>query len=444
LKAEITPEDILQMRAAFDADPKNTVALNAVTKMDARDAALNRDAYNRINHTYSNHIDTGTITAQGMTGRCWMFAGLNVMRIYAMRNMKLKHFEFSQSYLMFWDKLEKGNYFLENIIATRGNPTDSRLVMWLLSNIIPDAGQWDMYVNLVKKYGVVPKKVMPETISSSTSRIMNTSLIGKLRDYAKKLRDMHDAGKTLDEMRAAKNEYLEEYYRMVCIHLGKPPVSFEYSWRDTDNEYQRETGITPLEFYDKYVKLDMDDMVCIINSPTKDKPFNKMYTVEYLGNVVGGEPVRYLNLDMDIMIKSSVDMIKDNHPVWFGADAGKYSHRDLGAFITDIYDYKALYGTDVEMDKGARLDYGQSKMGHAMVFTGVDIDDDGKPTKWRVENSWGDKYGEKGFYTMNTDWFREYNFEVIVHKDYVPEEYLKTLKTEPVKLPPWDPMGALA
>ena len=441
---QLTHSDIVAFESAYNADPKNLLAMNAVTKVDAREVALNREAYNKVSHTYSNLINTGKATAQGSTGRCWMFAGLNVLRIYAMKKLNSKNFELSQPYLMFWDKLEKGNYFLEQIIETSDMPTNSRVVEWLLKNIIPDAGQWDMFVNLVKKYGVIPKSVMPETISSGASRIMNSSLIGKLRDYAHKLRSMHEAGKSIDEIRKAKSEYMKEYYRMLCIHMGKPPMNFQYQWRDKDGKFHRENKMNAMEFYNKYVDFDLDDMVCIINAPTKDKPYNKMYTVQYLGNVVGGEKVRYLNLDVDIMIKSSTEMIKDGHPVWFGADAGKYSHRDLGVFNSDIYNYRAVYGTDVEMDKAARLNYCQSRMGHAMVFTGVDINDTGEPTSWKVENSWGDKVGDKGFYTMTTEWFKEYNFEVIVQKKYLSEEILKVLETEPIVLPPWDPMGALA
>ena len=441
---QISEMDLESFNTSFDGDSRNLLVMNAVTKVDAREVALNRDAYNKVSHTYSHLIMTGTATAQGSTGRCWMFAGTNVLRIYAMKKLNLKEFELSQGYLMFWDKLEKANYFLEKIIETSDQPTDSRVVMWLLKNIIPDGGQWDMFVNLVEKYGVVPKSVMPETKSSGASRIMNSNLIGKLRDYAKKLRDMLAAGKSVEEIRNAKGEYLEEYYRMLCIHMGKPPKKFSWNWRDKDEKYHRVTDITPKEFYAKYLDFDFDDMVCLINAPTKDKPYNRMFTVQYLGNVIGGEIIRYLNVDMDLMVKASTEMIKDGHPVWFGCDSGKYSHRDLGVFNDKIYNYESLYGTDVEMDKAARLDYCQSRMGHAMVFTGVDIDDDGKPLTWRVENSWGTKVGDKGYYSMTMEWFKEYNFEVIVHKKYLPEEILAVLKTEPIVLPPWDPMGALA
>ena len=444
MKRILSKEDVERFSSAFDVDPRNLLALNAVTNNDINTTALNWEAVKSIDHTYSHLIKTASATSQGATGRCWIFAGLNTLRIEAMKKLNLKEFELSQSYLMFWDKLEKANYFLENIIETRNEPLDGRLVMWLLANIIPDAGQWDMFVNLVKKYGVVPKTVMPETKSSSASRGMNSRLISKLREYAKMLRDMNERGASLEEIREAKSEALEEFYRMLCIHMGKPPKSFYWEWRNKDNVFHRHGWITPQEFFKEYVGFDLDAMVCLINAPTKDKPFNKMYTVQYLGNVVGGQIVRYLNVDIEAVKKAAVEMVKDSQAVWFGADAGKRSHRDLGVFDPNIYNYGTVYGTEFKLDKAARLDYGHSRMTHAMVFTGVDIDEEDEPMKWRVENSWGPQVGDKGFYTMTTRWFEEYVYEVMIHKKYLSKELLEVLDTEPIVLKPWDPMGALA
>ena len=440
----LVKEDIDRYAGAFEADPRNIVALNAVTRSDIREAALNREVVSRVDHTYSHMIKTGKATAQGQTGRCWMFAGLNTLRIYAMKRLDLEDFEFSQAYMMFWDKLEKANYFLENIIETSDEPLGGRIVTWLLANIVPDSGQWDMFVNLVKKYGVVPKKFMPETKSSSASRQMNSNLVAKLREYARDLRVAHEGGASVDELRRMKEGMLEKIYGMLRIHLGTPPGSFRWEWRDRDGGFHRRGEITPMEFYDEYVGFDLDSMVCLINAPTKDKPFNRMYTVQYLGNVVGGHGVRYLNVPVEAMKEAAAGMVRDGKPVWFGADAGKASSRDLGVFHPEIYDYEAAYGTEFSLNKGERLDYGHSRMTHAMVFTGVDIDDDGCPLRWRVENSWGEEPGDKGFYTMSDGWFDEYNYEVMVDRSYLSEELLRALDAAPMVLKPWDPMGALA
>jgi bleomycin hydrolase len=237
---------------------------------------------------------------------------------------------------------------------------------------------------------------------------------------------------------------LRELYRMLAIHLGEPPKEFLWQWRDKDKAFHRAGSMTPLDFAAKYVTHDLDSMVCLIHCPQTGKRYNTLYTVEYLGNVIGGHGVRYLNVELDTLKKAAVGMIRDEKPVWFGCDVGKSFDRDLGLMDTDLFDYTGVYGTEFTLDKAERLDYGCSVMTHAMVFTGVDLDDAGQPRKWRVENSWGDKNGDKGFMIMTDAWFDEYNYEVVVEKKYVDPEMLKLLDTEPVPLPPWDPMGSLA
>jgi len=444
MEKQIQYQDVSHFEMAFDAEPKNLLALNAVAKNGIGAVALSRAVVNRTNHTYSHLIETPEATHQKATGRCWLFAGLNTLRLAAMEKMNLESFELSQAYLMFWDKLEKANFFLENIIETRDEPLDGRLVMWLLAYPVPDGGQWDMFVNLVKKYGVVPKSTMPETHNSSKSRPMNRLLVAKLREYAWVLREQHAQGAAVDDLRQAKGEMMVEFYRMLAIHLGKPPSSFLWEWRDKDKEFHRHGEITPQAFFEEYVGFDLDDMVCLINAPTQDKPYNKLYTVAYLGNVVGGHIVRYLNVDIETLKKATAAMIVDGRAVWFGCDVGKMLERQVGILDLDVYDYDLVYGTRFKLDKAGRLDYGHSRMTHAMVLTGVDLDDSEGPMKWRVENSWGTEIGDKGYFVMSDRWFDEFLYEVMVSKAYLSPELLKVLDTAPVVLSPWDPMGALA
>ncbi len=445
MNLDISPQDLAAFEAEFDADPKNRLALNAVTKNGISAVALNREVLMRTNHTYSHFIKTPEATNQKSSGRCWLFAALNTFRLAAMEKMNLEKFELSQAYPFFWDKLEKSNYFLENIILTRDEPLDGRLVMALLADPIPDGGQWDMLVNLVKKYGVVPKSVMPETKCSSATRYMNALVVAKLREYAHDLRSMYADGASPEEMRTAKAEMMKTIYRMLVIHLGKPPLEFEWEWRDKDNEFHRHEGrLTPQEFFAEYVGIDLDDMVCLINAPTADKPYGKMYTVQYLGNVVGGQIVRYLNVDIETLKKCVVDTIVDGQVVWFGSDVGKFFEREAGILDLEVHDLELVYGEPLKQDKAGRLDYGQSRMTHAMVLTGVDLDEAQRPRKWRVENSWGDKIGDKGYMVMSDAWFDEYLYEVVVSKSKLPPELLAVLDTEPIELPLWDPMGALA
>ncbi|MDM8523521.1 C1 family peptidase [Desulfococcaceae bacterium HSG8] len=444
MEKHITNEDISEFSTCFDTEPKNLLALNAVTQNPVGTVALNRDIVNQAVHVFSHHIETPEATSQGSSGRCWMFAGLNTFRLAAMKKMNLENFELSQSYPMFWDKLEKANFFLENIIETRDEPLNGRLVAWLLTGPIPDGGQWDMFISLVKKYGVVPKSVMPETNSSSNSQPMNAILIARCRECAKMLREMNEQGASVEEMRRRKGEMMKEFYRILSIHLGKPPDTFSWEWRDKDKKFQRHGDTNPSEFFDTFVGADLDDMVCLIHAPTRDKPYGRLYTVQYLGNVVGGQQVRYLNADIETLKRAAVSMIVENQAVWFGCDVGKMLEREKGILDPNIYDYGLVYGIPFNLDKAERLDYGHSRMTHAMVFTGVDLDEGNRPVRWRVENSWGTKVGDKGYMVMSDGWFDEYLYEVIVSKKYLSPELLQALDTDPIVLPPWDPMGALA
>jgi bleomycin hydrolase len=403
---------------------------------------MNRHAVTRNNHTFSHLVKAGPATSQNQSGRCWMFAGLNLFRTAAAEKLNQEEFELSQGFLFFWDKLEKSNFFLESILNTLDEETDSRLIAWLMQSPIQDGGQWDMFVNLVQKYGVVPKETMPETESSSASHLMNDRITNKLREYAAHLRAAHRAGTGPAELRARKAQMLSEVYRMLCIHLGEPPAEFLWQWRDKDKNFHRDGILTPQQFREKYASLDLDRMACLIHCPTLE--VNQLYTIHYLGNVVGGHPVRYINVEIATMKQAAVAMLRDEKPVWFGCDVGKEFDRDLGLMDLELYDYSGLYGLEFGMDKAARLDYGASLMTHAMVFTGVDLDDQDRPRKWRVENSWGDKGGDKGFMVMTDAWFDQYNYEVVVEKQYVAPELLSLLDREPVGLPPWHPMGSLA
>ena len=440
----IEAEAIQHYQSAFQAEPRNRAALNAVTKTTVNSVAMNRATVVNSNHIYSHIVPAGASVSQHTSGRCWMFAGLNLFRMSAAKQMNLEDFELSQSYLMFWDKFEKANYYLENILQTLDEPTDGRLVAWLQVDPLQDGGQWDMFVNLIKKYGVVPKTAMPETESSSASRWMNDRITYKLREYGSRMRRDYRNGASLSTLQAQKPVMLETIYRMLAIHLGEPPSEFVWQWRDKDKEFHRDGVMTPQAFREKYVPQDLDGMACLIHCPQASKSYNTLYTISYLGNVVGGQIVRYLNQEIDVLKQASIAMIRDGKPVWFGCDVGKTFDRDLGIMDLELYDYEGVYGTGFGMTKAEELDYGGSLMTHAMVLTGVDLDENGKPLKWRVENSWGEKGGEKGFMVMSDAWFSAYLYEVVVEKSYLAASLLKLLENEPVKLHPWDPMGSLA
>ncbi len=419
--------------------------MNAVCTTTLNKVALNRKRVNELDRTFSIHLPENAITAQKQSGRCWLFAALNTFRVHAIKSLNVDDkFELSQNYALFWDKLEKANYFLDNVLKTLDEPVGSRLLDWLLNGPMQDGGQWDMFVNIVQKYGVVPKSAMPETESSSATHMMSWQATGKLREYACRLRAAHAKGTPIDKLHDMKKEYVAEIYRMLTIHLGEPPSSFDWQWRDKDKTFHRDGRITPQEFYAKYIGLDLDDYVCLIHDPRPGHAFNTVYTVKFLGNVSGGRPTEYLNVDLNVIKQAAVKQLESGDSVWFGCDVGQYLDRDLGTMDLRMFDYDLVYGTKNELSKAERLQYGHSLMTHAMVFTGVDLDLDGKPTKWRVENSWGEDPGVKGWFQMTDEWFDEFNYEVVVQKRFVPSECLAALEKRAVELEPWDPMGSLA
>jgi bleomycin hydrolase len=437
--------DLAKFKSEFAAQDRNRASMNAVCTTPVQKVALNRRVAATLDHSFSIHLPENPATNQKGSGRCWMFAALNTFRTTAQQSMNMKEgFELSQNYTMFWDKLEKANYFLDSILQTLSEPIGSRLLDWLLANIITDGGQWDMFVNLIDKYGVVPKSAMPETESSSSTGQMNYQIVFMLRDYACRLRKANAEGASLDDLESQKMAYMSEVYRMLCIHLGEPPSEFEWQWRDKDKEFHRVGKITPREFYKKYVNVNLSDMVCLIHDPRPGHDCNSVFTVKYLGNVVGGRPTEYLNTDIDVIKRAAIAQLKAGDSVWFGCDVGKYLDRDSGVMDIALFDYDLVYGTEPTMNKAERLMYGHSLMTHAMVFTGVDVDDQGNPRKWRVENSWSDAPGDKGFFQMSDAWFDEYTYEVVVEKRHVPREVLACLDEEPFALEPWDPMGSLA
>ena len=443
-KFTVTAEDMSRFEAAFDKDRANAVAMNAVTNNGLLKSATSAAAIQADTHVYSIDLKQGDITNQKQSGRCWMFAGLNVIRSRIIRERSMKSFELSQSYLFFYDKLEKSNYFLENILETLDEPVGGRLVSWLLQAPVNDGGQWDMLCGLIRKYGLVPKTACPETTLSSASRELNACLTEKLREDACVLRKKHAAGADEAELREAKTAMMEEVYRILCICLGKPPKAFDFEYRDKDGNFVRDCGLTPHTFLEKYVTMDLDGYVSLINAPTADKPYGRSYTVKFLGSVREAGPVRYLNLPIGELKRAAIAQMRDGEPVWFGCDVGKCSERDNGIMDVDLYSLETLLDTAFTMTKAERLDYGHSLMTHAMVFQGVNLDEAGNPNRWRVENSWGKDPGKDGYYVMTDRWFDEYMYQVVVNKKYLTPEQLAAYEAQPIELEPWDPMGSLA
>ncbi len=444
MEKQITTEQLERYEKAFAANPAKNIAMRAATANGVQKSATDPEIQRVDRHQFSISLEQGKITNQKQSGRCWMFAALNTMRFAIMKKLNLETMELSQNYTLFYDKLEKANYFLENILDTLEEPTSGRLIAHLLQAPLGDGGQWDMLCNLVEKYGVVPKEAMPETVSSSATYPMTSYMTKKLREFACRLREAHQAGKSAEELRNEKEAMMATIYDMLCISLGKPPKTFTFEARDKDKKFIRDEDITGREFFKKYIGWDMNEYVSLINAPTADKPYHRTYTVKMLGNVKEGRPVKYLNLPAEDLKAAAIAQLKDGQPVWFGCDVGQESSRDGGIMDLNVIRADELFGTTFGMNKAQRLDYGESLMTHAMVFQGVNLDAAGKPTRWRVENSWGKDAGEDGYYVMSDQWFTEYTYQVVVNKKYLTPQQQKELEQAPIELEPWDPMGSLA
>ncbi|KJQ56788.1 aminopeptidase C [Streptococcus gordonii] len=433
-----------KLYAAYEANPKFAAMENAISHNGLLTSLEKRSSAVENTPVFSLDLTKDKVSDQKASGRCWMFAALNTFRHKMIAGFQLEDFELSQAHTFFWDKYEKSNWFLEQVLATADQELTSRKVKFLLDTPQQDGGQWDMVVSLFEKYGVVPKSVYPESISSSNSRELNQILNKLLRQDAQILRELVVEGADLAELQTKKEELLQEVFNFLAMNLGLPPRQFDFSYRDKDNHFHSENGLTPQAFFKKYVDLKLDDYVSIINAPTADKPYGQSYTVEMLGNVVGSKPVRYLNVEMDRLKELAIAQMKAGETVWFGSDVGQSSNRKAGIMADGMYDFTSSMDIQLTQDKAGRLDYSESLMTHAMVLTGVDLDENGKAKKWKVENSWGEKVGDKGYFVASDAWMDEYTYQIVVRKEFLTEAELAAYEAEPIVLAPWDPMGALA
>lgn len=436
--------ELAAMQAKYEANPALRAAALAMGKQDLDEIIFDTAKSWEGSFLFNHEVETLPVTNQKSSGRCWLFAALNLFREIANKKLNMEQFELSQNYIAFYDKLEKANYFLWSIMDTLDLYKDDRVVNYIVSTGIQDGGQWDMMANLVKKYGLVPKSVMPETHKSSNTRSLNKAINIKLRRAAAILRREHRNGAGKDALEAICAQTLCDIHGILTAAFGQPPEVFDFEYRDKDKNYVRIEGLTPQSFWKQYIDFPFDEYVSLINSPTDDKPFNKAYTIRYIGNVVEGDPVCYLNTDIETIKKAIMATIDSGETVWFGSDVGWFMDRASGCLLNDLNDYGPLFGgMEFKCSKEDKLDYRMSAMNHAMTITGYH-EVNGKPVRWKIQNSWGDEKGSKGYYMMNDAWFDNYVYQAVVKKSLLKPELLKALDEEKKVLEPWDPMGTLA
>ena len=431
---EITLE-LLERFRAQEAGRKELKTLQAaMAKTELKDLAFVPAAAARLNGDFSLELKTRGVTWQQKSGRCWLYAVLNILREKLSETLGLDKFELSANYLSFYDKLEKANNFLELVIENAHKPLNDRMMEYVLGGV-GDGGYWDMATDLVAKYGVVPAWVMPETWQSTHTEKFLKLLNSLLRKDAMRLRAVIAAG---GDAQAEKEAMLEEVYRMACIAFGEPPKRFDFEYRDKDGVFHAERGLSGRSFYEKYLPDALDEYVTVTNHPTHGLPMNLYYVFHYMGNMANRDVIN-LNLSVEEMEELTVKQLRDGEPVWFGCDSGAYGDREKGVWDPESLDYSGLLGgVDFSMSKGDRLESHDSFATHAMIFVGVNFDEDGRPNRWKIENSWGEEVGKKGYFVCSERYFRDFVYEVIVRKKHLTEAQRALLAGEPRRIQPWE------
>ncbi len=422
---------------------------NNFTKSNSR-AVQNAIMHNSINNLsksrytngsedtyFSNEVKSKGITNQKKSGRCWLFTGLNVLRPIVINKYNLNNFEFSQSYIFFYDQLEKSNLFLEGIIATKDKPMDDKRVDWLFSNPIGDGGQWTGIVDLVEKYGIVPSDVMPESYQANNTSTMSKLLRMKLREDGLYIRKMAKNGEKSKAIERKKVEMLSEVYHILALSLGEPVKKFSWRYKDSEGKVSELKEYTPISFYKEFVGIDLNSYVMFMNDPSRE--YNKLYEIDYDRHRYDGRNWKYINLDIDKIKEFAKASILDNQAMYFSCDVGKQLDSKKGYLNLSNYDYSTLMGVNFDMNKKQRIITHASGSTHGMTLVATDLSADGKPRKWLLENSWGD-VGFNGHLIMSDDWFDEYMFRIVIQRKYISEDVLKILDQKAILLPPWDPM----
>ncbi|KAH3669413.1 hypothetical protein OGAPHI_001534 [Ogataea philodendri] len=440
--SEISTSALDQWTQSFENDPISKLAGSVLQHGNVDELLINRSREIADSHVFNTKLEQegAPVTAQKASGRCWLFASTNLLRLKLMSKYNLKEVQLSPTYLFFYDKLEKANYFLDQICQTYKEDVNSQLVQFFLTDPICDGGQFAMMTNIVDKYGLVPNSLYPESHSSSSSHVLNRLLLTKLREYAQVLREKLAAGESVEE---DKKKMVAEIYRLQSIFLGLPPspdAEFTWEFYDKDGKFQSVTS-TPKKFVKEVVEFDTPEYISLLNDPRNE--YNRVIKIDRLGNVVGREPVSYLNVEIDRLADAVVTRIKNNKAVFFGTDTPKFMDSSRGVMDIDLWDYKLIGYDHRAVDKASRVIYHESLMTHAMLITAVHLDENGKPVRYRVENSWSKTKGNEGYYVMTHDYFKEYVYQIVCEKSEV-QDLVHLLDTDPIVLPPYDPMGALA
>lgn len=442
-RSDLDPAFASQQRRAFSADPVGRIVQNAVTGTGADKVSLDRDVVNRLDESVSERLDAWPVTDQKHSGRCWEFAGLNVLRARLIKSLNLEDLALSQNFVAFHDKLEKANHTLARAVAVADHDLDDEEVRTILEHTADDGGYWPQFLDLVAKYGLVPAWAMPDTESAGNTAQLNRALSTVLRRAVLGIRRAatdSDPMEGAERIEILRSQAMSDVYRVLAIHLGTPPASFTWQYRDKDKAFHSEGEMTPVEFAKKVVPDAMYGYLTLAHDPRSENPVGRKYVIDHTPYLEGGTPYAHLSAPLEDLKAAAVAAIRDGEPVWFSCDVKRQFDKDAGIWDARLHDYDALYGVDLSMTKAERMRMREISPTHAMTLVGVDLVD-GAPRRWRVENSWGDEVGRKGFFTMDDSWFDEYVFQVVVSPERLSEAARVEWAAEPIVLPEWDVLG---
>ncbi|CCI81724.1 C1 family peptidase [Lactobacillus hominis] len=431
---DLDPEDLKKMRSDFLENDKYRNTQNAVMENGIKKSITNKSVIESHPFVFSIDVDSDDVMNQKHSGRCWMFSAMNFIRHHVEKEHHMKNFELSTDYMFFYDKLERANYFYHNVIDTADQPLSDRKVNWLMHTPQQDGGDWSLLVSLMEKYGVVPASVMGETAVSANTTELNFAFNRKLQKDAMKLRNLVNSDASDEKLASELRRMNSENYKILAISFGTPPEKFNFSYRDENNQYHTIGEVTPLEFFKKFVDINLNDYVELMNIPGLGYKYNQVYTIQLSKNMVDGIENRYLNVSMDEMNKLMLEQLKDGTPVWFGCDVLQEYNRPTGSLELGLYDWKRSFGFSLGKDKAERFEYGESLPTHAMLICGVELHDN-KPINWKIQNSWGNKVGHLGYFMMGEKWMNAYTYEIVINKKYLSDQQLSAYDKEPIELP---------
>ena len=435
----LSQQEIKNFHDDFDSRETSAVIARAVMKNGIKASSENPAISTHDHRVFNVEVKTGAVTNQRQSGRCWSFAALNTLRHHFALKYKLNDFELSQNYLFFWDRIERANMFLQKVIATADKPFHDRTVDFLVSTALDDGGQWSNAAGIIEKYGVVPEYVMPDTYNtkntSDVAAVMHDLMKKDALELRRQINEKHASKEHLAKLRS---QMMSDVYRVAVMAFGEPPLKFDLEYKDDDKKYHRQADLTPLDFYHQYFDVDLRDYVLITNAP--DHEMNKLYSMPVEDNVVDGIPLQFLNVPFHYLQDLAIKQLKDNETVWVGNDVLQQMDRKRGIMDSQLFKAGELLGVDFAMNKADRLESRQGMVSHAMTLTGVNLVD-GEPNRWKIENSWGDKNGAKGYFVMTEDWFKDYTYEAVINQKYLDDDLKKLLTQKPVELPGWDSLA---